>query len=76
MNELVKQGIPFRDAYKQIGMQVQNNTFKPASLEAFHTTHEGSIDNLCNEKIIENMTKTIESFQFTKVHKALNALLS
>lgn len=75
INELVKQGVPFRDAYKQIGMQVQNNTFKPASLEAFTTTHEGSIGNLCNEEIMKAMQKTIESFQFAKVHTALEALL-
>jgi argininosuccinate lyase len=50
------QGIPFRDAYKMIGEQVERNAFTPSPLErAGVRSHEGSIGNLCNDKIQANM---------------------
>lgn len=55
VNELVLQGVPFRDAYKRVGEEIANGTFKaPASL---NHTHEGSIGNLCNEQIRTLMKK-------------------
>jgi len=57
VNRLVLSGTPFRDAYKEIGMQVQNGTYKP-NKEILHT-HEGSIGNLCNKEIVEKMNKRI-----------------
>jgi len=53
LNEMVIAGIPFRDAYKVIAKQVENETFK--SPKQTKHTHEGSINNLCLEKINEKM---------------------
>lgn len=53
VNRLALSGIPFRDAYKQVGLQVQSGTYQP-SKEVVHT-HEGSIGNLCNEQINAKM---------------------
>lgn len=53
VNELVLQGIPFRDAYKQVGLEIATNTFV-APKELNHT-HEGSIGNLCNNEIVKAM---------------------
>ncbi|RYJ42749.1 argininosuccinate lyase [Flavobacterium beibuense] len=58
LNELVAQGIPFRDAYKIVGEQVENGTF--ISSKATKHTHEGSINNLCLEEIIQKMKKVVE----------------
>lgn len=55
LNELVTNGIPFRDAYKIVGEQVDNGTF--VSPKATHHTHEGSINNLCLEEITAKMEK-------------------
>jgi len=55
VNRLVLDGVPFRDAYKRIGMQVQNGTYKPT--KAVKHTHEGSIGNLCTEQIREKMDR-------------------
>ncbi len=60
VNELVNQGIPFRDAYKQVGMDVENGTF--AFTGSLHHTHEGSIGNLCNDEIKEVMDKVTNGF--------------
>lgn len=56
VNELVLQGIPFREAYQQVGKEVQNGNFH--SDKKVHHTHAGSIGNLCNEEIKEKMKKT------------------
>ena len=53
VNRLVLDGVPFRDAYKTIGLQVQNGTYKPT--RSVHHTHEGSIGNLCTEQIRQKM---------------------
>lgn len=53
LNELVNNGMPFRDAYKKMGMEIQNGTFTP--LRNIKHTHEGSIGNLCLDKIKEKM---------------------
>lgn len=73
VNKLVLQGVPFRDAYKQIGNAIEANEFK-SSRELNHT-HEGSIGNLCNEQINEMMQKAISQFEFEKVHQAIEKLL-
>lgn len=49
VNNLVLSGMPFRDAYKEVAIQVENNTFKPN--KKLNHVHEGSIGNLCNDKI-------------------------
>jgi argininosuccinate lyase len=58
VNELVRQGIPFRDAYRQVGMMIKEDQFKPQ--KELHHTHIGSIGNLANESIREKMKKIIE----------------
>ncbi|MGL5683970.1 MAG: argininosuccinate lyase [Marinifilaceae bacterium] len=57
VNALVAQGVPFRDAYKQVGAQVMNKTFQADRSLAFSHTHEGSIGNLCLEQITARYKK-------------------
>ncbi len=54
LNELVNNGVPFRDAYAQIGNNINNGTFE-YDYTTLHHTHEGSIGNLCNDKIVHMM---------------------
>lgn len=53
VNRLVLQGVPFREAYRTIGGQVQRGEYTPT--REVHHTHEGSIGNLCNDKIAQKM---------------------
>lgn len=55
VNELVLAGIPFRDAYRKVGEEIENKTFKPHT--KLEHTHEGSIGNLCNEQIRQQMKR-------------------
>ena len=73
MNKLVLEGTPLRDAYKKIGMDIENNNFQ-YNLQINHT-HEGSIGNLQNNAINEMMNKVISRFNFNKVNQALQKLL-
>jgi argininosuccinate lyase len=73
MNKLVLQGTPLRDAYKKIGLEVENKTFK-TDMEMKHT-HEGSIGNLQNEQIKAMMENIIGRFKFKSVNDALQKLL-
>ena len=60
VNRLALQGIPFREAYRQVGMQVQNHTYNPT--REVHHTHEGSIGNLCNDRIREKLLRVMKEF--------------
>ncbi len=73
MNKLVLQGIPLRDAYKKIGSDVENKTFKTD--KKMHHTHEGSIGNLQNNEVSQMMGKVIHRFNFKAVNDALQRLL-
>ncbi|KAF0238792.1 MAG: argininosuccinate [Prolixibacteraceae bacterium] len=73
VNKQVLQGIPFRDAYKIVGAQIETGQFQPKK-EVKHT-HEGSIGNLCLDKIAEYKNGKVKSFQFEKVVVAINQLL-
>lgn len=73
VNKLVVGGLPFRDAYKKVGMDIEQNKFT-YSTEVNHT-HEGSIGNLQNDAIKQNMERVLERFNFTKVNDALEQLL-
>jgi argininosuccinate lyase len=73
VNKLVLQGVPFRDAYKKVGMDIEEGNFK-YSTNVNHT-HEGSIGNLQNDKIAAMMVAVINKFDFKKVHVALEKLL-
>jgi argininosuccinate lyase len=74
VNKLVLHGLPFRDAYKKVGMDIENGHFTYAA--TVDHTHEGSIGNLCNEQIQEAMHNIIQKFNFDKVKIALQQLLS
>ncbi len=74
VNKLVLQGVPFRDAYKQIGLAIENGSFTHSS--SINHTHEGSIGNLCNKEIQQKMDTIIQKFNFSKVENALQQLLS
>lgn len=73
VNNEVLSGVPFREAYKNIGLAIENGTYKP--LKEVNHTHEGSIGNLMNKEISEAFEKVIQDFNFEKVHQALNALV-
>ncbi|MCQ2186825.1 MAG: argininosuccinate lyase [Bacteroidales bacterium] len=74
VNRLAAEGTPFRDAYKQVGMAIERGEFE------FHGelnhTHEGSIGNLCNEKIAQRMNATLSKFSFATVDDAIAKLLA
>jgi argininosuccinate lyase len=63
LNELVNKGMAFRDAYKAIGNQVEQNQFSFDYKKQLHHTHEGSINNLCNDQIISEMNKVLGKFR-------------
>ncbi len=68
VNRLAAEGMPFRDAYKKVGLEIEAGTFRAD--KHIHHTHEGSIGNLCNDKIEALMQQTLGSFGFEKVEKA------
>lgn len=72
VNRRVLQGVPFRDAYKQVGIEIENGKFKIP--EEIHHTHEGSIGNLCTQEIKNKMNSTLEQFNFTQVNLAIEKL--
>lgn len=73
VNNLAANGMPFRDAYKKVGLDIEAGNFTPN--KDIHHTHEGSIGNLCNDKIQELMEECISGFNFEKVEKAEKELL-
>lgn len=73
VNRRVQTGTPFRDAYKQVGLEIEAGKFSPD--KHIHHTHEGSIGNLCNDRITELMRKTIDSFDFAHTEAAEARLL-
>ncbi len=73
VNNLVLSGIPFRDAYKIVGRDIENDEFKP-DMDVKHT-HEGSLGNLCNEEITAKMKSVWKGFKFNKAEKAIKKLV-
>lgn len=73
VNRLVAEGVPFRDAYKQVGLKIEVGTFK--ANRQIHHTHEGSIGNLCNREIARLMETTLQGFGFERVDEAERRLL-
>lgn len=73
VNKLVLAGVPFRDAYKQVGLAIEEGKFD-YSTKVNHT-HEGSTGNLMNDKIGQNMDRVIADFRFDDYHNAIDALL-
>ncbi len=74
VNRLATEGMPFRDAYKQVGLEIEAGTFRPD--KDIHHTHEGSIGNLCNDRICALMQQVFGSFGFERVAEAESKLLS
>jgi argininosuccinate lyase len=62
VNELVNKGISFREAYRQIGNQIENGKFNFDFTKGLHHTHEGSIGNLCNAEIKKAMDAVLQKF--------------
>jgi argininosuccinate lyase len=62
VNELVNKGIPFREAYKQVGNEIENGSFTFDYKKQLLHTHEGSIGNLCNDEIAEQMKSILQKF--------------
>ena len=61
VNRRVLEGVPFREAYREVGMQVQRGTYKPH--KEVHHTHEGSIGHLCTEQIGQKLEALMKRFQ-------------
>jgi argininosuccinate lyase len=74
VNKLVLQGVPFRDAYVQVGKSIEAGTFRYQT--EIHHTHEGSIGNLCNLQITSLMQEAVAGFQFTRVQQAIASLVA
>ncbi|MBK5279024.1 MAG: argininosuccinate lyase [Bacteroidia bacterium] len=74
VNKLVLSGVPFRDAYKKIGQGIDQGNFTYST--RVNHTHEGSIGNLCNDKIKENFTTVLSKFNFNKTTTAYQKLLA
>ena len=73
VNRRVLAGVPFRDAYKQVGLEIEAGQFKP-NKEVAHT-HEGSIGNPCNDQITQLMRTVIQGFDFERMNQAEKQLL-
>lgn len=74
VNRLATNGMPFRDAYKKVGLDIEAGNFTPD--KNVHHTHEGSIGNLCNDQIVAMMQQNMADFHFEKVAAAEAALLA
>lgn len=74
VNKRVLAGIPFREAYKQVGVEIEAGRFR-ANKQINHT-HEGSLGHLCNDKITVQMDELMQSFPFEQINKALENLLN
>ena len=74
VNRLVSAGTPFRDAYREVGASIENEQFNPS--KKIHHTHEGSIGNLCLDKIELKMKEVIADFNFEKAASAITSLLA
>lgn len=73
VNKRTLAGVPFRDAYKQVGLEIEAGNFKPD--KNIQHTHEGSIGNLCNDEIVAYEKDVLAQFGFDKTAKAENKLL-
>ena len=73
VNRLAAAGMPFRDAYKKVGLDIEAGRFTPD--KNIHHTHEGSIGNLCNDRISALMDTILDGFTFKKAEQAEKNLL-
>ncbi|SFN91616.1 argininosuccinate lyase [Algoriphagus ornithinivorans] len=75
VNDLVLKGMPFRDAYKKVGLDIEKGDFSPDQ-NSLHHVHEGSIGNLNLTEIQEKNEKAVAQFNFEKIDEAYKKLLS
>lgn len=73
VNRLAAEGMPFRDAYRKVGLDIESGRFRP--VKEVHHTHAGSLGNLCNDRIAALMDATWERFGFDRVAEAERKLL-
>lgn len=73
VNRIAREGMPFRDAYKKVGLDIEAGNFTPD--KNIHHTHEGSIGNLCNDKISRLMDEVVAGFNFSRMETAVDSLL-
>ena len=73
VNRLAAAGMPFRDAYKKVGLDIEAGKFTP--VKEVHHTHEGSIGNLCTDRIAALFQRTLDGFDFDTYHRAFAHLL-
>lgn len=74
VNRLTREGMPFRDAYKKVGLDIEAGRFEP--VKEVHHTHAGSIGNLCNDRIADLFNATFAEFGFERYHTAIDNLLA
>ena len=74
VNELVMQGVPFREAYRTVGKEIAEHTYAPP--RQLHHTHEGSIGNLGNDLIVQHMEQTLAGFGADRAQQAIDQLLA
>ncbi len=74
VNRMVLNGVPFRDAYKQVGAAIEQGNFNPD--KKVNHTHEGSIGNLNNQEITASMDIVLKQFDFEKVKNAIEKLIA
>jgi argininosuccinate lyase len=74
VNRLTLEGMPFRDAYKKVGLDIESGNFTPD--KNITHTHEGSIGNLCNDQIVAYKNEVLNGFNFSTMQTALQKLLS
>lgn len=72
-NRLVEEGVPFRDAYRRVADEIRDGNFRFKG--NMNHTHEGSVGNLCNDRIAARMEEVISSFPFGRVSSALDSLI-
>lgn len=73
INQKVKKGVPFREAYNEVAESIANGSFKPD--KNIHHTHEGSLGNLCNNEIKQKMEKLLQEIDYQKAQHAIQTLL-
>ena len=73
VNRLAANGMPFRDAYKKVGLDIEAGNFVPD--KNIHHTHEGSIGNLMNDEIQQLFNSILSDFHFERMEEAEKALL-
>lgn len=74
VNKLVLQGLPFRDAYRKVGLDIERGEYQPS--RNVNHTHEGSIGNLCLDDVSRLMEETLAGFRFDEAETALARLVS